>query len=190
MCHFFSDRLSVPIAGALVSATRADPAQYSDHLSLAVLLLVRSQSANALANSVYRKTSASRHFSRQPPSLRNIRLRARELLASLTPLVVAAFEATRMVPPATLDGLPVMPHSLAVARILCARDVHGRSQYRRASSTGSGWRLLYIILGAGEVRVEAAAAGSGAQGAWRSTSCCHRGCCCCRPAARGLCCSA
>ena len=113
-----------------------------------------------------------------------------QVTRSLTPFIVATFEATRAMPPATLDCLPVMPHSLTAARILCARGVHGRSQYRRASSTGSGWRLLYIILGVGEARVEAVAAGSGAQGAWRSTSWCHRGCGCCSPAARRPCCSA
>ena len=115
---------------------------------------------------------------------------SRGLLASLLPFIVATFEATRMMPPATLDGLPLMSHSLVVARILCARGVHGRSQYRRASSTGSGWRLLNIILGALEARATAAAGGSGAQGAWRSTSWCHRGCGCCSPAARRPCCSA
>ena len=139
MCHFFSDRLSVPIAGALVNATQADPVHYSDHLSLVVVLLVRSQSANALANSVFRKTARRRHFSRQPPSWRNIRLRARELLASLTPLVVATFEATRMMPPATLDGLPVRA-SLTHG---CAYSMRSRCAWQEpiSSSLVDGQRL-------------------------------------------------
>ena len=45
--------------------------------------------------------------SRQPPSMRQSSCRTRDPCSSLTPLVVATFAATRMMPSATLDGLPV-----------------------------------------------------------------------------------